>query len=891
MPSLLAPLELKENVMELLDIYKSFKEINCDNINQMREYYVYKKRNSELYLWGNRRFKFSCVPGMIMHVKNYVPQPNFTVHSLRKMDRGIVCVISYMMVRVKSKRTIFINLCAVRCPYWNVKGLSKLPNNLKVREEKESGVTFGKDAEEWYAGVIGVSPGMRHDRQIKPLDGCRLGWDMEWLWLPGIVDSLQSKLFMACVSCLDCGFHISFNNMDSCQYDVKQLDSYNVINGKQSSFQHKCGFETKDQDLFCHIVNCVDELVLVKNLFRFLTLHFPAYSNAHNGISADNLQCMRVISSNIDRYDILNSPILFKNVNYKRWGNYTAGTWLDFPLSISVDSYIFSSRVLLFKKSSLAALAKRFAWSDKMDFKDFSIPRDTKAFADMMTYCAKDAFLHAKAIDGLNMPEIYTTMTGLTGCVKNDLICWNTGNIVQSMLAKMAYDAKKYVEWSASGSTKYPNIGGRSLYTEPGLFFRVTSMDLTSAYPTMISQAKLDPSTIFIGIIRDLMPIHERMHIRKTGNIVNCDLVRATVAWDDTVGGIFSDMVDALLTMRAKVKKDIKDMKQQISRSNEESVIQDLKIRILVMEGKSMCLKILANTVYGYQSSEYCNYGGKIMAELTTFLVSKCLECMKKAAMNIGWKTVGGDTDSIFMSVDQGSVTGQKGTKLIKDNVDTYLRYYEQHCVNSGIKSIELTIENYFPGIEVADRMIMVSKKHYAMCSGNQVIYKGLKPVRRDSTRAESILDKLYAEICLFIRPDKISHSLYYIYYNLCVSLRNRKTNTRQLMRNCVLKGKKSLYLKTVSGPVRIPITKGEKKDISGLQYNHLEYIKQFKDSYLKFAKAVDIKFVINTSQMEDLGRSREPVSTRELIKMTSYCDYINLIGFDPLYLGNTILE
>lgn len=892
---LLPPVIVLEKIFSLEDVGTPLERKSIANINRLKGYNVTKASNRRFknrkgstqsdylgnYHWVYNGRKLDLC-GKIREAKVYKPEQGYTVHSLRKLNKGIVSILSYKRKMSKKRgvvNEIILRMDAINCPYWKINGFSKILNGSKSNEPLKSGFTHGKNAEIWYAGILGISPGMRHDRSIRPFEGCRMGWDMEWLWMPGKIDGICSKIFMACVSCLDCGHLVSFNNKESCEYNNKLLEKYNLANGKRSSFIHTVNGERVRKSLVCKIVNCSNETELVIRLFRYLTLHFPAYINAHNGLGADNKQCARVLSDNIGSYNFDQIGLDMKNVTYKKWSNPTNGVWLDFPGSDSLDSYIFTLRVLMFKYNSLSALSKKFGWSDKMEFKDFSIPTGTKGFADMMTYCAKDAFLHAKAIDGLNMPQIYSSMVELTGCLKKDVICWNTGNIIESMLAKMAYERKEYIEWSSPIPSIYSNVGGRSLYNRAGLFRLVVSMDLTSAYPMVMALMNICPSTLEIIETYDEAPLHTKMNLWEEDGYTYCYLVRALVRWKNNDNNLLGNVVRKLLVMRKNIKGQIKLKKMEMGETKEMNQRKSLGGEISVLEGTSMCIKILANTIYGWQSSEHCSFGGKVLAELITFLAGLCLDCMGLAAKSMGWIIVAGDTDSIFMIVDERDRDCENPFKLKRNRVELYLSCYEYECRRMGLEPVELTIENYFPNVDIIDRMILLSKKHYAISSEKKVIYKGLKPVRRDSTKAEIILDKLYSEICLFMNVNDVSESLYYVKSVLNKSLNSGEAKVGHLMRKGNSKGRKILFIKSIDGPLRIPMEQDQKFDKMEFSYDPHEYVKQFDKCYKKFSEAVDVEFDKRVRNLDSLGEIYLPVFKKELETMESYSEFLEFVG------------
>jgi len=263
----------------------------------------------------------------------------------------------------------------------------------------------------------------------------------------------------------------------------------------------------------------------------------------------------------------------------------------------------------------------------------------------------------------------------------------------------------------ASGNT---SPGGYVMNSKPGLYNSVLVLDYKSLYPSIIRTFKVDPySRIAAKNLSDdeTIPGYDGASFAKQEHIL-------------------PDIIADLWQARDKAKKE-----------NNNAL--------------SQAIKIIMNSFYGVLGTPGCRIHD---ARLTSSITKRSHDIIKQTVKLInqqGYDVIYGDTDSVFISLEQ-SIDNTQADKIGNALSSHINQYWIQHLAEDfGIESyLEVEYETHFkrffmPTIRGSDKG---SKKRYAGIvnknNTDEIIFKGLENVRTDWTQlARNFQQTLYLKI------------------------------------------------------------------------------------------------------------------------------------------------
>lgn len=263
----------------------------------------------------------------------------------------------------------------------------------------------------------------------------------------------------------------------------------------------------------------------------------------------------------------------------------------------------------------------------------------------------------------------------------------------------------------ASGNTA---PGGYVMNSKPGLYNSVLVLDYKSLYPSIIRTFKVDPySRIAAKSLSDdeIIPGYDGASFAKQQHIL-------------------PDIIADLWQARDKAKKE-----------------NNIAL--------SQAIKIIMNSFYGVLGTPGCRIHD---ARLTSSITKRSHDIIKQTVKLInqqGYDVIYGDTDSVFISLEQSIDNAQadKTGNALSSHIN---QYWIQHLAEDfGIESyLEVEYETHFkrffmPTIRGSDKG---SKKRYAGIvnknNTDEIIFKGLENVRTDWTQlARNFQQTLYLKI------------------------------------------------------------------------------------------------------------------------------------------------
>ncbi|MBD3318428.1 hypothetical protein GF342_00805 [Candidatus Woesearchaeota archaeon] len=233
------------------------------------------------------------------------------------------------------------------------------------------------------------------------------------------------------------------------------------------------------------------------------------------------------------------------------------------------------------------------------------------------------------------------------------------------------------------------HVKGAFVYEpKPGLYEEVVVFDYRSLYPSIIASHNICPSTIRCTCCASA-PI---------------DTVAGKVWFCQKRKGFISKVIEDLITRRARIK--------ELLRTNKKDSL---------LYARSIALKLLANSMYGYLGFEFARWYSIGSAGATTGLGRQYVQDVISKAEQEGYGILYGDTDSAML------ILGDKTR-------DEALQFAER--INERLPGLmELELEGFYPrALFVATKGSETgAKKKYAMIDdAGEVKIRGFETVRRN---------------------------------------------------------------------------------------------------------------------------------------------------------------
>jgi DNA polymerase Pol2 len=232
--------------------------------------------------------------------------------------------------------------------------------------------------------------------------------------------------------------------------------------------------------------------------------------------------------------------------------------------------------------------------------------------------------------------------------------------------------------------------GGFVYEPKPGIYKDVVVLDFRSLYPTIIASHNISPGTLNCECCfeKELAPT-------ETGKYWFCKKKK----------GFIPTIIEDLITRRMRIK-------EMISKEKEKDPL---------LVAREQSLKVLANSFYGYLGFFNARWYSIESARSVTAWARHYIKTSMKKAEDEGFKTIYGDTDSLFVTLDGKT----------KDDA---LKFVEK--INSKLPGVmELEFEGYYPSaLFVSAKMSDAgAKKKYALLDDKGDVYiKGFETVRRN---------------------------------------------------------------------------------------------------------------------------------------------------------------
>jgi len=226
---------------------------------------------------------------------------------------------------------------------------------------------------------------------------------------------------------------------------------------------------------------------------------------------------------------------------------------------------------------------------------------------------------------------------------------------------------------------------------QPGLYKNLVVFDYLSLYPTIIGSHNIGPETLNCDCCKDepkLAPVED-------DKIWFCQKNK----------GFISHLIEQIITRRTRIKEIIKANTQQNP----------------ILEARQYSLKLLANSFYGYLGFFAARWYSFESAQATTAYGRYYIKDVAQKAKESGFKELYGDTDSLFITLQDKS----------KQDALAFVEKINQEL--PGL--MELEFEGFYPsGIFVSAKAgAFGAKKKYALLDEKENLkIKGFESVRRN---------------------------------------------------------------------------------------------------------------------------------------------------------------
>jgi len=293
--------------------------------------------------------------------------------------------------------------------------------------------------------------------------------------------------------------------------------------------------------------------------------------------------------------------------------------------------------------------------------------------------------------------------------------------------------------------------GGYVMSSQPGFYDHVLVLDFKSLYPSIIRSFLVDPYGLAEGdrLITDQSPENET-------DTENTSKAKSTAKHYDPAlfskgkRGAFFKRQDSILPGLIEHLWQARD-----------------RAKLANKPALSQAIKIIMNSFYGVMGTPGCRF---FDARLPSSITLRGHEIMTQTSELIeqrGYQVIYGDTDSIFVWLNQKSVDSQQADQIGNQLAEEITLWWKQHLQQEYqlTSALELEYENHYsrflmPTIRGSERG---SKKRYAGMVTHtgfsfqnpqpdtyQLIFKGLETVRTDWTHlAREFQKELYKRIFL----------------------------------------------------------------------------------------------------------------------------------------------
>jgi len=603
------------------------------------------------------------------------------------------------------------------------------------------------------------------------------------------------------------------------------------------------GGDDAEYDTFSQVA-CGDEIDCLRRFFNWLQEFDPDILIGWNFIQFD----LWVLESICRRLGLELNIGRGKDEVHWRTDTDNNRHYIQIPGRIALDGIeVLRGATFNFPSFALAFVAKELLGESKLIDNDNRVEQITAMFEhdkrSLAEYNLKDCELVWAIFKQAKLMEYVIERSQLTG-----LLMDRVGGSVAAFeylylpqLHRKGYVAPNLGEQRSS----LMSPGGYVLNSKPGIYRNVLVLDFKSLYPSIIRTFCIDPYGYWAAQHHDLKD-SEKVSGKRGAIFAKHDHILPTI-------------IDTLWQARDKAKKDHN-------------------------QPLSQAIKIIMNSFYGVLGSTGCRFYDPRICSSITMRGHDIIQQTKEWIEAENYQVIYGDTDSVFVWVDnerdgqqarEEKDAGSIGTKLAEQlNVQWQDRLREEFSIDSAL---EIEFETHYlqflmPTIRNSQEG---SKKRYAGVvnkNGKQkIVFKGLENVRTDWTAlAKQFQEEVYRRV---FADEPVEDFIRTVYEGVRSGQQDNVLIYRKRLRRKLSDYKKNVpphvqaarkllqwtstklgrgdwieYIITVNGPEPIAARQ------SAIDYQHYidRQLAPVADSVLQF---INLSFANITAQQQDLFR------------------------------------
>ena len=375
---------------------------------------------------------------------------------------------------------------------------------------------------------------------------------------------------------------------------------------------------------------------------------------------------------------------------------------------VIVDSYELVKKDFSLVRYGLDFVSQSLLKQKKEDVKHSEIEKlwsgSREDFSRLVSYARIDACLAMDLVLKLNLMEKYMALSKVSGTLLQDVMDGGETSRIENFLLR-EFNKRGFIlpcKPEARDVEKREGVMGKDLkggfVLEPDkkLHSYVAVFDFKSMYPSIIRTYNVCPTTILKGVQMD-------------GAIESP--LGTKFAPKEVRSGIIPGILEGLMDRRQVVRKAMRSVKDPAKKR--------------MLNAEQYALKIMANAFYGHMGYARARIYDLDIANTITFTgrhtIQKTKDIIEK---ELGYKVVYGDTDSVFVKVDEEDM---ERIRLIGEKVS-------KHVSDMLPGVMELQFEKVFK------RFLPLTKKRYMAWSfeptqegwAERTEMKGIETVRRD---------------------------------------------------------------------------------------------------------------------------------------------------------------
>lgn len=315
--------------------------------------------------------------------------------------------------------------------------------------------------------------------------------------------------------------------------------------------------------------------------------------------------------------------------------------YISAPGILNSDLYTIIKREKKLPSYKLNYVAQEYIGDQKDDLKAldlFNMSQGTaQEIATVIHYCVKDCTLVINLILKLCIITNNVAMANVT---------WVPIEYIESkgqqikVHSQLAYEARlnnylvptiPYKDAATIDEEAEKFTGATVQEAEPGAHFeQISGLDFASLYPSIMIANNFSYETILKDKRYDNLPDIEYKNIEWTEDANTPTERFESVRFVQNRKGILPIILDKLWTQRKAIKKDMKNVKNELSKATDQEEIDKMKMYYDVLDGFQLAMKVSMNSIYGFTGANLGRLPEKRIAASVTAEGRRMIQACKE---------------------------------------------------------------------------------------------------------------------------------------------------------------------------------------------------------------------------------------------------------------------